>query len=63
MIGAQGIDGDQNYGRCSPGCQGKRGKGPQNTNEDLLPKPPNSFCQNWKRKEKFMTLEVEDPLK
>jgi len=63
MIGAQGINGYQNDGRYAPGGRGRTEKGPQNTNEDLLPNTPNSNCQNWKRKEKFMILDVEDPLR
>jgi hypothetical protein len=62
VICAQGIDGYQNH-RNALGCESGAGKDPQDTNEELSPKPPNSNNQNCSRKEKLITLEVEDPLK
>ena len=63
VICAEGIDGYQNDRRNALGGQSGAGKAPQDTNEDLWPKPPNPNNQNWSRKEKLITLEVEDPLK
>ena len=45
------------------GCQREAGEGSQNTNRSLPRSRASPKHQNWNRKAKLMTLDVEDPLR
>ena len=62
MVCAQRIDGYQNDG-IRPGCQRETPEGPERTSEQPPHEPRCSQHQNWNRKAKLMTRELEDPLR
>src|SRR6266700_8217996 len=64
VVRAQRIDGYQNDGR-GPACQSEARESTQNTKDEPSPKTSNRTLsnpanQNWNRKAKLITLEVED---
>ena len=46
-----------------PGCQRETREGPEDTSEEPPHEPRRSRHQNWNRKAKLMTRELEDPLR